>query len=70
MEPFDGTVVGQSVHGENVREQEMPPPVAEDQLVAEEFAADDERTREPGPRESGEQERTAGVEQGRNSTPW
>ena len=48
----------------------MPPPVAEDQLVAEELAADDKRTREPGPRESGEQERTAGVEQGQNSTPW
>ena len=34
--------MGQNVHGEIVREQEMLPPVAEDQLVAEEFAADDE----------------------------
>ena len=32
--------MGQKLHGEIVREQEMLPPVAEDQLIAEELSAD------------------------------
>ena len=40
-EPFDCTVVGQKFRQEIVREQKMLPPVAKDQLIAEEFAADD-----------------------------